>query len=118
MQAKPLTRKVKDHRGNEHEVYKWYWMKGWEFYQTEPADEFGVVMGYMTNCPCPEWGSQHEAELHDVAVQLLRDLIYGNQPRRKVGNGWRKMDNYPRPDFDWQEYFEWIKFCKELEKEN
>ena len=40
MQAKPLTRKVKDHRGNEHEVYKWYWMKGWEFYQTEPADEF------------------------------------------------------------------------------
>ena len=51
--SKPLTRKVKDHRGNEHEVHKWYWMKGWEFYQTEPADEFGVVMGYMTNCPCP-----------------------------------------------------------------
>tara|TARA_B100001939_G_C16881692_1_gene591230 strand:- start:6 stop:209 length:204 start_codon:yes stop_codon:yes gene_type:complete len=42
-------------------------MKGWEFYQTEPADEFGVVMGYMTNCPCPEWGSQHEAELYDVS---------------------------------------------------
>ena len=54
--SKPLTRKVKDHRGNEHEVY-----------QTEPADEFGVAMGYMTNCPCPEWGSQHEAELYDVA---------------------------------------------------
>ena len=67
MKTKPLTRKVKDHRGNTHEVYKWFWMKGWEFYQTEPADEFGVVMGYMTNCPCPEWGSQHEAELYDVA---------------------------------------------------
>jgi len=25
-------------------------------------------MGFMTNCPCPEWGSQHEAELHDVAA--------------------------------------------------
>ena len=65
--SKPLTRKVKDNRGNDHEVYKWFWMKGWEFYQTEPADEFGVTFGFMTNCPCPEWGSQHEAELHDIA---------------------------------------------------
>ena len=43
------------------------WMTCWEFYQTEPADEFGVTFGFMTNCPCPEWGSQHEAELHDIA---------------------------------------------------
>ncbi len=51
MPNKPLTRKVEDHRGNEHEVHKWYWMKGWEFYQTEPSDEFGVAFGFMTNCP-------------------------------------------------------------------
>jgi hypothetical protein len=42
-------------------------MKGWQFYQTEAADEFGVVFGYMSDCPFPEWGSQHEAELYDVA---------------------------------------------------
>ena len=42
-------------------------MKGWEFYQTEPADEFGVTFGVMTNCPCPEGGSQHEAELNDIS---------------------------------------------------
>ena len=65
--SKPLTRKVKDHDGKEHEVHKWYWMKGWQFYQTEAADEFGVVFGYMSDCPFPEWGSQHEAELYDVA---------------------------------------------------
>ena len=67
MSSKQLTRKVKDHRGNEHEVHKWYCMKGWEFYQTEPSDEFGVAFGFMTNCPCPEWGSQHEAELNDIS---------------------------------------------------
>ena len=68
MSSKQLTRKVKDHFGNEHEVHKWYQLKNrWEFYQIEKADDFGVVYGYMTSCPYPEFGSQHTAELHDVA---------------------------------------------------
>ena len=70
--SKPLTRKIKDHRGNEHEVYKWYWMKGWEFYQTEPSDEFGVTFGYMTNCPFPEWGSQHAVSYTHLTLPTKR----------------------------------------------
>jgi len=27
------------------------------------------------------------------------------------------MTNYPMPDFNWQEYFEWLKFKHELERE-
>ena len=67
--SKPLTRKVKDHHGNTHEVYEWRMLKnGWELYQLNETEEFGVKFGFMDSCPYPEFGSQHEAELEEVTA--------------------------------------------------
>ena len=41
---------------------------GWEFYQLNETEEFGVKFGFMDNCPYPEFGSQHEAELEEVTA--------------------------------------------------
>ena len=69
MSSKQLTRKVKDNHGNTHEVYEWRMLKnGWEFYQLDETEEFGVKFGFIDGCPYPEFGSQHEAELEVVTA--------------------------------------------------
>ena len=68
-----MTRLVVDKHGNKHEVHAHYILSGmWEYYQLEEKDEFGVMFGYMTNCPYPEFGSQHEAEITDVMISKAR----------------------------------------------
>ena len=91
--SKPLTRKVKDHWGNEHEVHKWYLLKNkWEFYQIEKADDFGVVYGYMANCPYPEFGSQHTAELEEVtSARADKFNLWGLAPPQ--GCEWVEKEN-------------------------
>ncbi len=68
-----MTRLVVDKHGNKHEVHAHYILSGmWEYYQLEEKDEFGVMFGYMENCPYPEFGSQHEAEITDIMISKAR----------------------------------------------
>ena len=93
MTTKLLTRMAKDSQGNTHEVYAhWILTNNWEFYQLEPADEFGVVFGYMTNCDYPELGSQHESELDDNKASYCKGFtLWDIAP--PIGWEWLETDN-------------------------
>ena len=93
MTTKLLTRMAKDSQGNTHEIHAhWILMNNWEFYQLEPADEFGVVFGYMTNCDYPELGSQHTAELDDNKASYCKGItLWDIAP--PIGWEWLETDH-------------------------
>ena len=59
------TRKVYDNSGNEWDVHGWYLTQhGWEYWQLEPADQYGCAMCYVQGMAC-EFGTvnlQHIAK--------------------------------------------------------
>lgn len=70
-----MVRKATDTNGRDHEIHAWYLARnGWEYWQTEQADEHGYAFGYVMGDAC-EWGSFN---IHEIKEFLMSHAV-GNE---------------------------------------